>query len=72
MYTHAHIEETGDGVLKNDEMLELEQGMCSPGQSSVLQTREEAYGDGHQQMILSSSILCHNSQRMLILEAKRV
>lgn len=34
--------------------------------------REEAYGDGHWQMILSSSILCHNPQRMLILEAKHV
>lgn len=34
--------------------------------------REKAYGDGHWQMILSSSILCHNPQRMLILEAKHV
>lgn len=72
MYAHTHIEETGDSILKNDEMPELEQDVCSPGQSPVLQMREEACGDGHRQMILSSTILCHNSQRMLILEAKRV
>lgn len=34
--------------------------------------REETYGDGHRQVILSSATLGRNSQRMLILEAKRV
>lgn len=35
MYTHTHIEETGNSIFKNDEMLELEQDVCSPGQSPV-------------------------------------
>lgn len=36
MYTHTHMEETGNSILKNDEMLELEQDVCSPGQSPIL------------------------------------
>ena len=35
MYTHTHIEGTGDSIFKNDEMPELEQDVCSPGQSPV-------------------------------------